>query len=1280
MFEITKQELLGLNGAQLRELVARLCEAELRAHGVPASSVRWSGAHTAADGGLDVECRVEDSDFRGDFVPRPRTGFQVKKPSMPRSKILSEMSPRGTLRRVFSDLSATNGCYIIVSLGDDPTDPRASARQNAMRAQLEPVRSLGDLRTDFYGRSELANWLRRHPGVQLWARDKLGIPLDGWKPFGRWTITPPGDPDELICSSGVSITLSGRDSTRLEIGEGIQAIRDVVRTSHRALRIVGLSGVGKTRIVQALFEDSVGANPLDRSLAIYADFGTGTDPTPYQAVARLKANDHQAILVLDNCPAATHNSLAAEVSDAPNIHLITVEYDIREDHPDITTVVRVDANGTNIVQALLSRRYPTLGVTNACRIAAFSGGNARLALALANALEYNENLSGFSDAQLFDRLFHQRGSQDPDLLSIARTLALVYSYSVASDEGGVDELATLARLTGHNRQALYAATQILVERQLVQRRGNWRAILPPALANHLAATGLDYVPIDELRNTFEAPPNQRLLKSFGKRLGYLHLHNTAQQIVRSWFSPGSLLHAVEDLNDDRIQLLVNVAPADPEAVLSAIETRAELAGSGGLFTGADSRSQRISDLLGAIAYDATHFERCVALLVSLATAPHLEQNYRADIARRLVSLFALLMSGTQAMPETRERVLCRYLRSPREDERWLGGQMLEAALKAGADFSFALIDFGARPRTFGYEPRSCEEHDQWFLRFIALTVAAAADEDAKLSAHAREILANEFDVLPSESPALRPALRDAARSLHNHRPWLEGWRAVRAAKHFNRSQTDDEDFRETMAFLDELDDLLRPARLADEIRAYVCDAGHRQFSILDECGDDPQSWDEDNREASARAYDLGVAACSDPEALGECSQELFTAESGFITEFGKGMASACDNPANLWARLVGYLESGDNRPLHCAILCGALDGIHERDEPLARRILRESAQNPALRPFIAQLHRSVPASRESIGTLLRALRFDATPLDQFAGLAWQRPPQAVPEALICDLFTEILQKPHGAPVILAGLSRRIRASKSGQFGVGSGLKRLGLIASTATLRDSSHRPSHSDHRNLPDVVAFCLDEAEFPQEATDLLNTFLARANYPYAFAAAFRATATVLAEKLSFRFLDGAVLDSALEDHHKRRLFAESPRLTFPLDHVDEPTLIDWCRQGDFEQRLTALSRAIHPFAHQGEGNSVVFSGQARAILDAAQNPAAVLGNFADSIRPNAWSGSLADIIAARCRPFEALLLDDRPNIRMAAQVLVSQIRTFEREERQVELDRVRRRDQRFE
>ena len=210
--EIPKDQLLWLNDAELRELVARLCEAELSRAGAPVSAVRWGGAQTAPDGGLDVDVQMEDPEFQGDFVPRARTGFQVKKSKMPPGKIIGEMSPKGILRPIFSELARYNGCYVIVSLGDDPTPngrPLAE-RKKAMQGQIEAVESLGNLHTEFYGRNDLATWLRQHPGVQLWVREKLGLPLSGWRPFGKWSTTPPDAEDGLICKEGVTISLPGR--------------------------------------------------------------------------------------------------------------------------------------------------------------------------------------------------------------------------------------------------------------------------------------------------------------------------------------------------------------------------------------------------------------------------------------------------------------------------------------------------------------------------------------------------------------------------------------------------------------------------------------------------------------------------------------------------------------------------------------------------------------------------------------------------------------------------------------------------------------------------------------------------------------------------------------------------------------------------------------------------------------------------------------------------------------------------------------------------------------
>ena len=279
---------------------------------------------------------------------------------------------------------------------------------------------------------------------------------------------------------------------------GIEGIRQLVRSCGKAVRIVGLSGVGKTRIVQALFEATVGTNPLERTLAVYADLGEEPYPSARAMLERLRAEGHSGIVILDNCPPDSHNTLAELVTGLPDLRLITVEYDIRDDRTDGTAVIRIDADGPETAEALVRRRYPERGQMDARRIAEFSEGNTRLALALAAAVDDSASLSEFSDAELFDRLFYQRGGLDQRLLQAAEVLSLVYSFSVSSDQEGVDELAVLATLVDRNRRALYREAQTLVERQLAQKRGHWRAVLPAAISVHLASKALNRIPPEDI--------------------------------------------------------------------------------------------------------------------------------------------------------------------------------------------------------------------------------------------------------------------------------------------------------------------------------------------------------------------------------------------------------------------------------------------------------------------------------------------------------------------------------------------------------------------------------------------------------------------------------------------------------------------------------------------------------------------------------------------------------------------------------------------------------------
>ncbi|RVC67444.1 hypothetical protein EN766_31680, partial [Mesorhizobium sp. M2A.F.Ca.ET.046.02.1.1] len=164
MFEITRDDIAALNDENLRSLIGRLCEATLQRANLPVSAATWGGDQTAKDGGVDVRVALPAGSKIEGFIPRAATGFQVKKPDMPRSEIPKEMRPNGVIRPVIEELAAADGAYIIVSSSGSTAD---SALNNRRAAMAEVVNSIADaekLHLDFYDRNRIASWVRANPG------------------------------------------------------------------------------------------------------------------------------------------------------------------------------------------------------------------------------------------------------------------------------------------------------------------------------------------------------------------------------------------------------------------------------------------------------------------------------------------------------------------------------------------------------------------------------------------------------------------------------------------------------------------------------------------------------------------------------------------------------------------------------------------------------------------------------------------------------------------------------------------------------------------------------------------------------------------------------------------------------------------------------------------------------------------------------------------------------------------------------------------------------------
>ena len=248
------------------------------------------------------------------------------------------------------------------------------------------------------------------------------------------------------------------------------------------------------------------------------------------------------------------------------VSVITVEYDIREDQPEGTEVFELEVSSEALIEKLLKHRFSSLSSIDLRTIAQFSGGNARVAISLAETVHRDETIAGMSDENLFKRLFEQRNAPNESLLVAAQGLSLVYSFHGEDvSDGDEAELFRLGAVVKRTAQEMFQSAAELGRRRLVQRRGVWRAVLPQAIANRLAARALQDIPTTTIEKHLVNGPPERLLRSFSRRLGYLDGSQEAKQIARGWLGVGGLLADVLNLNELGESMFRNIAPLDPEA-------------------------------------------------------------------------------------------------------------------------------------------------------------------------------------------------------------------------------------------------------------------------------------------------------------------------------------------------------------------------------------------------------------------------------------------------------------------------------------------------------------------------------------------------------------------------------------------------------------------------------------------------------------------------------------------------------------------------------------------
>lgn len=1290
--ELTGEHVASLGDEDLRSLVVKLCEAELRRTGRPSSAILAGGNQTAPDGGVDVRVQLESpaaasdggvvsstaapadhktpaggsvSDTEpqsplADFVPRPDTGFQVKCENMPANAIHEEMRPKGVLRNAIKELIARKGAYVIVSSKGTVADTYLSKRIQMMRDAVADHPNNADLKIDFYDRDRVARWVRQYPGVELWLRDRANARLQGWQGYDRWAGE---DVAYLLDDTARLVERTGGSAAKaLTVAQGLGRLRITLSKPGQVVRLVGLSGTGKTRMVQALFERNVGeGHPLDQAFVLYTNIGNEPEPSAREMLLRLGAEEQRAIVIVDNCKPDLHRTLANVVGQyAKHLSLLTVEYDVADDDaPEATDVYELAPASDQVLDDILQRLVPHLSPPDRHRITEFSGGNARIALALARTVKKGETLGVLNDTELFRRLFRQGQAEDPELLRAAQVCSLVYSFEGDDTKSEGAELRVLATLAEMTPTELFRHVGNLKRRDLVQARSKWRAVLPPALANRLAKRALQEIPAADITDAFSA--NERLLISFSRRLEYLHDTDEACAIASRWMNDENWLADPAQLNELGRRLFINLAPLVPDKVLVAMERALSPSNAANFALRHKHSSHAWSTLLRHLAYQTEAFDRAAPLLLTLAEQ---EEGNSGDYRRAWKEMFGIGLSGTMAPPAQRVGLLERLLTTATGKRRELTWDAIEAMLAVNHISSSHEFSFGARPHGYGWEPETHAEVVAWFESAFALMRRVTASGDAGLQ-RVRTALASHFrDVWACGVENQVAALMLEVAGSHG---WPAGWVATRSTLRFDSKRMSPE----TLKALEALDATMAPSGLAQEVRAYTLGHAGGLLDVLDAVDESDEAEDvnpvSSMERVNQRVVELGTALAVNDAVLNQLLAELLGEESGRQNYLGQGLGEGTPDAQGHWQMLrVAFLQLPGGASV--SLLAGFVRGLRNKDLQNAASILDGAIGDAKLDPYYPALL-GVPHDDADGDRLIASMKRGVarpphyilrTPHGNAGGLS---------VAKFCEAIEVLAQMENGLAPAIDELCTELSLRRSRNAVVPP---ELAVLARDLLAKFTFDAGTHNVAWRVNQIAKLAFAGSEAGDAAAKFTVRLAAALDDYRSHSEDFGDLACTL-----FKLQPMVALDAFLSKPNPKRHLGFGAR--FVARHgpivqcAPEEVLLQWV-SADPPNRAPVIAREIDIFEREKKENAsalddapteVTLSPLAGRLLALAPDKAAVLQGFNRHFHPSHWSGGLAQTLAPYHALLEKLVTDVDPVVAAWAQEALEVMR------RRIEQDR---------
>lgn len=1125
---------------------------------------------------------------------------------------------------------------ILIVVKPDSADPGfLNSRPIPIQANHETICKPINKNDDIYVQVNAFITQKKRDNHEIWLTSRFASNVNSWEGYDNWAKCPSGISEEYLVDDKIRLNDSSSPNNEGLSGvDGINYLRQKLQKNNSSIRLVGLSGVGKTRFTQALFDTRIGEKPISTESIFYTDIANGPSPTPRVLAEKLVSEGKDAQLIVDNCPPELHRALTSIcTSEASKVSLLTIEYDIREDQPEQTEVFSLEPSSIELIEKILNARYRNLGQQNSRTISEFSGGNSRIAIALAETIGKDESISSLKDEELFKRLFHQRHDQDKSLEKTAQALSLVYSFQINSDNPYSDDVTFISNLSEISPKSIYESAIELKRRNLVQQRSKWMAVLPHPIANRLAKYALENISLAIILNNFNEATDERLLKSFSRRLGYLLQCDEANIIIKNWFSEDGLLEKLHSNNRNDLAwiLIGNIAPISVKEVLLHIE---KLANQPEFCTRNNKQFIYITRLIRSIAYEVQYFDQCAKLLCKFALSEKKGENNNS-IRGILKSLFQLHLSGTHATKEQRLKVINGLINTAIQSNVNLALELLGSSLKAWHFSSSHNFDFGANSRDYGYSPKKNQDVNDWYTLFINYS-AQLITSGSSSSILAKEKLSQNLRSLWRQRN-LRDLIEDTCLKISNLGMWNGGFSAIHDILRFDCKASNEGEIERLKSIANQLS----PKSLIDDIHMYVL-ADKWGFHDLDEFDDAGELIGHGYEKAQEYSKKLGLKLIStDNDKFKTLLIELlsYSGRNSNLFEFGEGCAQGAQNNEELLATTISTLEGLPDKERNFDFLRGQISYLSKNNIKLTNSLLDSLIINPTLQQHFIWLQLSYKIDNEAIVRIIKDLKESISPIWVYKNLAYGRRHESIPDNELCDILDLIWQRDDGQEVVLDLLSMRFHGLKQNQTYIASAFLKE-KSASWLALFDYSKERNNFNGKdyNFTQIANVCFSNNDNEELALDvftniknsIIKNIIGRIDLPD-----FLSTMVQMHPILALNVFIGD--DVEVKPQIKNAIKGKFDKKISPFSKVDIKSTLEWCNKRP-EERYSMFAAIITPY--QTIGSTIQWTSLALELLQNSINPINVLEEYSSNLHFSSWSGSRAKKLESRLPLFGILKL----------------------------------------